>query len=98
MSSGRSSRQQHRREAVPLHAERDQRFEELGGIRAIGDEIQIDEDQLARAVLPDVGDDVGHRLLIRLPSPRGGHDTEVTVVDAAARRLEHVRRQKATRR
>ena len=36
------------------------------------------------AVLADVRDNLLDRLLVRFASPRGGHDTEITVVDATA--------------
>ena len=85
--------EQHRRQPIPLHAERHQRLEQPGGVVPVGDEVEVDENQLARAVLPDVRDDVLDRLLVRLSPPRRGHDAEIAVVDAAARRLEDVVRQ-----
>src|SRR5687768_14652004 len=56
-------------------------------------EIEIDEDQFARAMLPDVGGHFGHWLLERLASPSRGYDAEVAAMHAAARRLENVARE-----
>ena len=81
--------QQHRCQPVPLHAKRHERGEQPHGVVAVGDQVQVDEDQLAAAVPADVGHDVGDGLLQRLATPRGGHDAEVAVVDAPTRRLEH---------
>ena len=69
--------------------ERDQRLEQLGRIVAVGDQVEIDEDDAALADAADVLDDMADRLLELLAAPRRRHDAEFAVVRAGARRLEH---------
>src|SRR5205085_12430798 len=83
-------RQQNGCKAVPLHTQRNKRREQTQGVIAVCDKIEVYEDQFAGSVLANVGNHLFNRLLIRLPSPRGRHDAEITVVDTAPSRLEHI--------
>lgn len=77
-------------EAIPLHAQRNEGAEEFERVAAMGDEIEVDEDEFMRAVLADIGDDLGDRFLERFFAPRDGDDAEVTAVHATARGFEDV--------
>src|SRR5690349_12426332 len=77
-------------EAVPLNAQGDKCREQAKRVVAIGDEIQVHEDELARPMLADIRDDLLHGLLVRFASPGGGHDAEIAVVDTAAGGFKHV--------
>ena len=83
--------QQRGRQTVPAQPEWDQRFEQLGRVGLVGDQIQIDEDRFPRPLAADVFHDLLDRLLQRPTPPSGRHNAERTVVDTAASRLEHVR-------
>ena len=90
-SSRRSGSRPRRLVDRPYHwtLQRHQRGEQRARVVAVGDQVQVDEDQLARAVLADVGDHVLDRLLQLLAAPGRGRDAELAVVHAAARGLEH---------
>ena len=76
-------------EAEPPHPERRETREQLGGVGAIRNQVEVDEDDPALAEAPDVLDHVSNRLLELLAAPRRRHHAELAVVRAGARRLEH---------
>ena len=77
------------RQPKPLDLERHQRGEQLARVGAVGDEIEVDEDEAARTELADVGDHVFHRLLQLLASPGGRRHAELAVMRAGTRGFEH---------
>src|SRR5208337_1459922 len=83
-------RQQNRGKTVPLQPHRNERLEQPNRIITVGDQVQVHENELARAVPADILNYVVDRLLVRLASPRSRHNAEIAVVNAAARGLEDV--------
>jgi hypothetical protein len=85
--------QQHGRQTIPLEFQWNQRGEKQDRIIAVGYDIEVNEDKLSRAALPNVGDDFLDRLLVRPSPPCWWHDAEITIVDAASRRFKNVVRE-----
>lgn len=77
------------RKAEPAHFQRDQRGEQLARIGDVGNQVEVDEQDVACADPADVLDHMRDRLLELLASPRRRGDAEFAVVGTRPGRLEH---------
>ena len=78
----------HRGETVPLHVEGDQGLEQAFGVGDVGDQIEVDEEELALADPADILDHPLHRPLPLVSAPGGGRHAELAVMGAGTGRLE----------
>ncbi len=81
------------REAEPANPQRDECGEQFGGIVAIRDQVEVDEDDPPPADPADVVDDMADRFLQLLAPPGCRRNAEFAVVGTAPRRLEDGLRQ-----
>src|SRR5688572_30060037 len=82
--------QQDGRESVPPELQWYERLEEFDRVGAVGDEVEVDEDQFPCSVLADVGDDFVNRFLKGPTTPRRWYDAEFARMHATTRRFEDV--------
>jgi hypothetical protein len=81
-------RQQNRGQAEPFDLERHQLGEKFAGVFAVGDQIEVDENELLLTELPDVVDHPSDGFLILLSSPCRRSDAKLAVMHARAGGLE----------